>query len=76
MKAYKMIKALPEGYWKAVKLNEVTSVIKSCMALYVEASANDFSATPGQAVELTIEVINRSAVDAKLEKVSYHPMAQ
>ena len=45
------------------------------MALFVEATANDFSATPGQEVELTMEVVNRSAVNAKLEKVSYLPMA-
>ena len=28
MEAYKMIKALPDGYWKRVKLNEIKEVIQ------------------------------------------------
>jgi LmbE family N-acetylglucosaminyl deacetylase len=75
MKAYKLIKALPDEYWKKVKLNEITEVIKSCLALYVEAIADEYSATPGQNIGLSIEVTNRSAVDAKLELVSFLPMA-
>ncbi len=74
IKAYKMTKALPDGYWKKVKLKEIVQVIRSCMALYIEAVANDYSATPGQHIELTMEVINRSEVDAKLENATYLPM--
>lgn len=71
MKAYKMIKALPDSYWKNVKLNEITEVIKSCMALYVEAAAADYSATPGQTIELTMEATNRSAVNVELESLEF-----
>ncbi len=75
IKAYKMIKALPDGYWKNIKLEEIKNVIKSCMALYIEAVANEYSATPGQDIELSMEVVNRSAVNATLESVTYFPMA-
>ncbi len=75
LKAYKMIKVLPDGYWKNVKLEEISAVIKACMGLYVEATADDFSATPGQTVELTMEVVNRSDVNAILESVQYLPMS-
>ena len=44
------------------------------MALFVEATADDFSATPGQSVELTMELVNRSAVDAKLKNMVFQPM--
>lgn len=74
IKAYKMIVNLPDGYWKTVKLAEVKTVIQACLAMYVEAVANDFSATPGQGIDLTLEVINRSAVEVVLEKITYEPM--
>ncbi|HNJ43676.1 MAG TPA: PIG-L family deacetylase, partial [Acidobacteriota bacterium] len=41
MRAYKMIKALPDGYWKRVKLGEITEVIKACLGLFAEAIASD-----------------------------------
>ena len=75
MKAYKKIKTLPDGYWKSVKLREIASIIQSCLALYVEAVANDFTATPGQEIELTMEAINRSDVEVELESVTFQPMS-
>jgi LmbE family N-acetylglucosaminyl deacetylase len=68
VKAYKLIKQLPDGYWKRVKQQEVEEVISSCMALYVEVVADDYSATPGEDVELSFEVINRSNIPAQLWK--------
>ena len=73
MKAYKMIKALPDGYWKRVKEAEIKQVIKGCMAMFAEAVAGDVSATPGQDIELNMEIINRSPVAVTLEKVTFHP---
>ena len=68
VKAYKLIKQLPDGYWKRVKQQEVEEVISSCMALYVEVVADDYSATPGEDVELSFEIINRSNIPAQLWK--------
>ena len=76
MKAYRMIADLPDGYWKRVKMAEAEKVITTCMGLFVEAVANDFSATPGQAVQLTIEAINRSGVNCVLQSVKYLPMGE
>lgn len=73
IKALKMIKALPDGYWKRVKQAEIKIVIEACMAMYLEVVADDFSATPGQEIELTTEVINRSAVNATLKRIKYLP---
>ncbi len=74
LKAYQMIRDLPEGYWRTVKLAEIKEVIQSCLAMYVEVVANDYSATPGQEIELTLEAINRSPVEVVLEKLTYYPL--
>ncbi|RMG80713.1 MAG: LmbE family protein [Bacteroidetes bacterium] len=74
VRAMNMIKALPDdGYWKQVKLGEIKKVIEACMGLYLEAVAGDYSATPGQAVELSMEIVNRSPVRAILKSARYLP---
>ncbi len=73
MKAYKMIDALPDGYWKSVKLSEIREVIVQCMAMYLEVVADAYSAIPGEKVELTIEVVNRSPVNTVLRNLEYLP---
>ena len=76
MKAYSMIQKLEDDYWKKVKSAEIRKVIGACMGLFVEAISDDYSATPGQQVELAIEAINRSSVDCRLISVDYLPMGQ
>ncbi len=73
VKAYQLIKALPDGYWKNIKQAEIESIIEACMGLFVEVLANDYSATAGQAVNLDIEVVNRSNVNATLKAYTIHP---
>jgi LmbE family N-acetylglucosaminyl deacetylase len=73
VKAMKMIEALPDGYWKRVKSEEIKRVIAACMGLFLEAVAGDYSATPGQSVQLTIEAINRSPVNCVLQSIRALP---
>ncbi len=73
LEAYKGINALADGYWKNVKLKEVTEVIRGCLALYIEAVAGDYSATLGEAITLNVEAINRSPVQVKLKEVEFLP---
>jgi len=74
IRAYKLIRSLPEGYWKRVKLQEIKEVITACMALYLEVTADSYSATPGEWVELDIEATNRSKVDLVLESMTILPL--
>ncbi len=74
MDAMKKIEALPDGYWKRAKLTEIKRVITNCLGLFVEATASDFSATPGQEVNLTMEAINRSGNSVVLQSVRYQPL--
>ncbi|MCB9275435.1 MAG: PIG-L family deacetylase [Lewinellaceae bacterium] len=75
MKAYQLMEALPDGFWKQVKMEEARVVLQACLGLYLEASAEGPSATPGEAINLAIEAINRSPVDVTLESLSFLPMA-
>ncbi|MEL6926784.1 MAG: LmbE family protein, partial [Bacteroidota bacterium] len=75
-KAYQMIKALPDGYWKRVKQAEIEKVIQACAGLYTEAVADDYSATPGESVELTVEIINRSPAKVQLKTIDFLPVDQ
>lgn len=73
LKVREMIAALPDGYWKRVKLREVESIIQGSLGLFAEAVAEEPSATPGEAVELSVEVINRSDIPVTLESVTFLP---
>ena len=62
LKAMQLIKALPDGFWKRTKLDEIKEVIRGCLGLYLEATAEGTTATPGDAVKLRLECIYRAAM--------------
>ncbi|MFZ1497453.1 MAG: LmbE family protein, partial [Saprospiraceae bacterium] len=72
--AKKMIEALPEGYWKKIKLSQIEEVIIACLGLYLEVTANDYSATQGQTIGITCEAINRSNVNVLLNSIKINPL--
>jgi LmbE family N-acetylglucosaminyl deacetylase len=61
LKALQMLKALPSGYWRDKKLEEIKMVIRGCLGLYLEATSSDPTATPGDQVKLRLECISRAA---------------
>lgn len=74
VKAYKMIEALPEGKWRRIKSEEIKNIIQQAAGLFIEVVADNNSATPGEQVELTLEMINRSDANIQMDKITYHPM--
>ncbi len=62
----KEINTLDNSVWKTRKLLEVNQVIQDCAGLYIEATANNFWAAPGQPLMATIELINRSDADVQI----------
>lgn len=74
LEALKLIQNLEDAYWREVKTKDIKEVIKACLGLYLEAVANDYSATKGQEIELSMEAINRSDAPVTLKKVEYLPM--
>jgi LmbE family N-acetylglucosaminyl deacetylase len=73
IQAYKLIKALPDGYWKRIKLEEIQQIIAACMGIFAEAVAADKSGVPGGEITLKIECINRSKVPARWESLAVLP---
>ncbi|WP_281321966.1 PIG-L family deacetylase [Flavobacterium aestivum] len=73
VKAYTMIQALEEEHWKNVKSEEIKNIITACSGLYLEAVANTQEATPGSAIKLKLEAINRSAINMQLVSVTTLP---
>ncbi|MBL7889199.1 MAG: PIG-L family deacetylase [Bacteroidia bacterium] len=73
---YKSIAALSEKepyiqYWKKIKLNETEQLILWCSGLFLEATSADYMAIPGEDINITTQVVNRSSSDVKLKRVSF-----
>lgn len=71
LKAKAMIESLPNGYWKQIKLNDIKEVIRQCLGLYLEAVANTYSATPGDSIQINLEITNRSELPISLQSVIF-----
>jgi LmbE family N-acetylglucosaminyl deacetylase len=70
LKAYKELDQVNEDYWVPLKKKELLEIIRSCAGIYIESTASDYSAVPGEEVKITSEIINRSAFPFKLKKVA------
>jgi LmbE family N-acetylglucosaminyl deacetylase len=77
LRALKLVEALPEGHWKKIKRAEIKEVIRGCLGLYLEATAAETTATPGDPVALRLECIYRGTLPAggavALSKLSVLP---
>ncbi len=70
------ILALPDSYWKRIKLEDCEKLIKDCLGLFAEVRTNKFKASPGSELLVTLEVINRSTIEVRLVSMEVHPMIQ
>lgn len=64
LRALKLVEALPDGHWKKIKRTEIKEVIRGCLGLYLEATAGEPTATPGDPVALRLECIYRGTLPA------------
>ncbi|WP_411768530.1 PIG-L family deacetylase [Winogradskyella sp. A3E31] len=67
LRAYKMLQNIKNEHWKTIKSQEIKDIIQACAGLYLEASANSSSATPGSEIDLRLEVLNRSSATILLD---------
>lgn len=63
------IASLPNDPLVETKRDEVNEIVRSCLGLWVDAIAAQPVAPAGEAVRVTVTAINRSPIDATLEKV-------
>ena len=73
IEAYQLIENLEEKYWKKIKSTEIKDIIYACSGLYLEAVAESPYATPGEDVAVSLEAINRSDENIKLNSVELRP---
>jgi LmbE family N-acetylglucosaminyl deacetylase len=73
VEAYKLIRELPNEHWREVKTKEIKNIIYSSSGVFLEAVANQASATARDSVEINLEAINRSDFSITLNSVELSP---
>ncbi len=76
VKAYQLIQKLEDEHWKSVKSQEIKRIIEACAGLYLEAVADQQTATSKTSVIIQIEAINRSNSSVKLKSISIQPVSK
>jgi len=76
IKIYRAIEKLDESnvairYWKNVKLEACKNLIVQCAGLWMEVAASDYSAVPGNEIDLKTEIIARNPSTVKLNSISF-----
>jgi len=66
-----MIGDLPDSFWKAQKLPAIKEMILDCAGLYIDVRAENYWGTPGDSIQLSCEVTNRSEVEIVLLSADY-----
>jgi len=74
LKAYQLISNLKDELWRTEKINEIKEIIIACAGLYLEAVSSKSSAYPSEEVSFSIEAINRSTQNIKLNNVQILPL--
>ena len=69
VRAYKAIQNLKNKHWKTIKSKEIKTIIAACAGIYIEASANSNHASPGESIDLNLEVINRSDANISINSI-------
>ena len=67
---YKAISNLPDGYWKAQKLNEVRILIEQCSGLFIDATSTEQFAVQTDSVRINLALNNRLGANAVLQRVT------
>ncbi|GAI10359.1 unnamed protein product, partial [marine sediment metagenome] len=68
---YAELSKLDESYWVNLKKEELLRIIQSCAGLWIEAITDDFSAAPGDDIQIKTTIVNRSNFPFKLQEISF-----
>src|SRR5450432_4046251 len=67
---YKKMSGLKPGYWKDKKLKELVEIIQACAGLWLEATVNAPYAVKNLTIPVTLQVVNRSPLEIRLQSVN------
>lgn len=70
LEAYALLEKSPNSHWKALKIIELKELILAVGGIYLEANANSEYSNPDGTFKVTIEALNRSAAQIKLESAT------
>ncbi len=68
---YAELLKLDESYWGNLKKEELLRIIQSCAGLWIEAITDDFSAAPGDDIQINTTIVNRSNFPFKFQEISF-----
>ncbi|HWB27832.1 MAG TPA: PIG-L family deacetylase [Chitinophagaceae bacterium] len=68
---YKTISALPDGYWRNRKLDEVQNLIVECSGLFMEATTNSEYAVEGDSMRVSFFINEGNKADIHLDNVKF-----
>jgi LmbE family N-acetylglucosaminyl deacetylase len=74
VKARPLVAAIKDP-WARLKLQELDEAIALCTGLWLDASADNYAVVPGGALQVNVEVINRSRFPLALKSVRLEGMA-
>lgn len=69
VKAYQLLQKVEDNHWRTLKSEELKNLILECAGLYLEASSESGTTTPGSTAKIRIEAINRSAQNITLKEI-------
>ncbi|MFN5630107.1 MAG: PIG-L family deacetylase [Bacteroidota bacterium] len=58
-------------HYQKIKLKEIEQLILACSGIWAEASSSDYTVSANSNVAITAQIINRSAINVSLEKISF-----
>lgn len=67
---------MPDNAYKTTKLAEIQELVKACAGVFLEVTATQSTATPGENITLHAVAVNRSAAEVQLQKVTVQPLNQ
>ncbi|HKI78804.1 MAG TPA: PIG-L family deacetylase [Ignavibacteriaceae bacterium] len=71
IQAYAEMEKINDTHWIPIKKKELLDVLKSAAGLWIEANSDDFSATPGDSVNISASIVNRSNIQFSLKNVKF-----
>jgi LmbE family N-acetylglucosaminyl deacetylase len=70
------IAGLPENPYKDQKQAELQELVKACLGLFIEATASQSTASPGEVVKVNAVAISRAGVPVELQQISFSRLNQ
>ncbi len=68
---YDEVSKLKDDYWRNYKTNELKQLILACSGIWFEGVANNYFVTPGDSLNLKLNIINYRNADVHLTKINY-----